>query len=187
MTRTVSREEVVDYVTYEERRPAVRASAMRAKDARRVHVGPHLTFLFENHETIHYQVQEMMRAERMVREADIRHEIETYNELLGGPGEIGCTLLVEIDDPAERAVKLTRWLDLPKHLYVLRSDGKKAYARCDERQVGETRVSSVQYLKFEAGESAPVAVGCDHADPELRHETTLSVEQRAALQADLGA
>lgn len=185
--KKVERSEIVDYVTYEERRDRVRDSAMRAKGDRRVHVGPHLTFLFENHETIHYQVQEMMRAERMVKEADIRHEIETYNELLGGKGEIGCTLLVEIDDPAERAVKLTRWLDLPKHLYVLRSDGKKAYARCDERQVGETRVSSVQYLKFEVGETAPVAVGCDHPDPELRHETTLTGEQRAALQADLEA
>jgi hypothetical protein len=185
MTRTVSREEVVDYVTYEESRPAVRSSAMRAKDARRVHVGPHLTFLFENHETIRYQVQEMMRAERMVKEADIRHEIETYNELLGGPGEIGCTLLVEIDDPAERAVKLTRWLDLPKHLYVARADGKKAYARYDERQVGETRVSSVQYLKFDVGDEAPLAVGCDHPDPELRHETALTDAQRAALQQDL--
>jgi hypothetical protein len=187
MTRAVSREEVVDYVTYEESRPAVRSSAMRAKDARRVHVGPHLTFLFENHETIRYQVQEMMRAERMVKEADIRHEIETYNELLGGPGEVGCTLLVEIDDPAERAVKLGRWLALPKHLYVLRADGKKAYARYDERQVGETRGSSVQYLKFEVGEKAPLAVGCDHPDPELKHETTLTGDQRAALQADLEA
>ncbi len=185
MTKTVRREEIVDYVTYEEARPGVRASAMRAKDARRVHVGPHLTFLFENHETIRYQVQEMMRAERMVKESDIRHEIETYNEVLGAPGEIGCTLLVELDDPAERAVKLTRWLALPKHLYVVRADGKKAYARCDERQVGETRVSSVQYLKFDVGEQAPLAVGCDHPDPELRHETALTDAQRAALQQDL--
>jgi hypothetical protein len=183
--RKVERGEVVDYVTYEERRGAVRESAMKAKAARRVHVGPHLTFLFENRETIHYQVQEMMRAERMVKEADIVHEIETYNELLGGPGEIGATLLVELDDPAERAVKLTKWLALPKHLYVKRADGAKAYARYDERQVGDTRVSSVQYLRFEVGEQAPVAVGCDHPDPELHHETTLTPEHRAALQADL--
>jgi hypothetical protein len=183
--KTVVRDEIVDYVTYEERRGGIRESAMRAKDARRVHVGPHLTFLFENHETMRYQVQEMMRAERMVKEADIRHEIETYNELLGGPGEVGCTLLVEIDDPAVRSEKLARWLALPKHLYVRRSDGKKAYARYDERQVGDARVSSVQYLKFETGEKAPVAVGCDHPDPELRHETALTEVQRAALQRDL--
>ena len=187
MTKTVTRDEIVDYVTYEEQRDAVRASAMRAKDARRVHVGPYLTFLFENHETMRYQVQEMMRAERMVKEADILHEIETYNELLGGPGEAGCTLLVEVDDPGERAVKLARWLDLPKHLYVVKADGTKAYARYDERQVGETRVSSVQYLRFETGPQAPVAVGCDHPDPELKHETGLTDAQRAALQEDLAS
>jgi len=111
--------------------------------ARRVHVGPHLTFLFENHETIHYQVQEMMRAERMVKEAEIVHEMETYNELLGGPGEIGCSLLVELDDPAERAEEAHEVARPAKHLYVTRADGTKAYARYDERQVGDTRVSSV--------------------------------------------
>ncbi len=116
---------------------------MRAKGERRVHVGPHLTFLFENHETIHYQVQEMTRAERMVKEADIVHEIETYNELLGGPGEVGCTLLVELDDPAARAEKLTKWLALPKHLYAKRADGpeglrplRRAAGGRDARVVG---------------------------------------------------
>ncbi len=185
--KKVERREVVDYVTYEERRGAARESAMKAKAARRVHVAPHLTFLFENHETILYQVQEMMRAERMVKEADIVHEIETYNELLGGPGEVGCSLLVELDSPAERAEKLAKWLALPQHLYVKRADGEKAHARYDERQVGETRVSSVQYLKFDVGTQAPLAVGCDHPDPELKHETTLTANQRAALQADLDA
>lgn len=183
--RKVTRGEVVDYVTYEDRRDAIRDSAMRAKGARRFHVGPHLTFLFENHETILYQVQEMTRAERMVKEADIAHEVLTYNELLGGPGELGCTLLVELDDPAARAEKLTRWLALPKHLYVKRKDGRKSYARYDERQVGETRVSSVQYLTFEVGAEAPLAIGCDHPDPELAAETTLTAEQRRALQQDL--
>ncbi len=185
MTRAVERGEVVDYVTYEERRGGVRESVMKAKALRRVHVGSHLTFLFENHDTVHYQVQEMMRAERMVKEGDIVHEIETYNELLGGPGELGCSLLVELDDPEARQEKLARWLDLPKHLYVKRADGTKSYARYDERQVGTTRVSSVQYLKFAVGDQAPLAVGCDHPDPELNHETALTAEQRAALQSDL--
>jgi hypothetical protein len=184
---TVARDEILDYETYEERRQAIRDSVMRTKAERRVHVGPHLTFLFENHDTIRYQVLEMVRTERMVRDADIRHEIETYNELLGGRGELGATLLVELDDPALRAEKLAQWLALPKHLYAKRADGRKAYARFDPRQVGETRVSSVQYLKFEVGDQAPVAIGCDHPDPELRHETVLSPEQRKALQRDLEA
>ena len=183
--KRVERSEVLDYVTYEERRETVRREAMREKDERRVHVGPHLTFLFETHGTILYQIQEMVRAERIVREADIAHEIETYNELLGGPGELGSTLLVEIDDPADRAVKLAAWLDLPRHLYALLEDGSKARALYDPRQVGEGRVSSVQYLKFPVGRRAPVAIGCGHPDPELRHETPLTPPQRAALQKDL--
>jgi len=185
VTKTVSREEILDFVTYEAQRATLREAVMRTKAPRRVHVGPHLTLLFENHETMRYQVLEMVRAERMVRDADIRHEIETYNELLGGAGELGATLLVELEDPALRAEKLTQWLALPEHLYAKRADGKQAYARFDERQVGHTRVSSVQYLKFEVGDQAPLAIGCDHPDPELRHESELTAEQRAALQHDL--
>jgi hypothetical protein len=185
VTKTVARDEILDYVTYEEQRGAVREAVMQTKAARRVHVGPHLTFLFENHDTMRYQVLEMVRTERMVKDADIRHEIETYNELLGGKGELGATLLVELDDPVLRAEKLAQWLALPKHLYAKRAGGQKAYARFDERQVGDTRVSSVQYLKFEVGDQAPVAIGCDHPDPELRHETPLTAEQRTALQRDL--
>jgi hypothetical protein len=185
VTKPVAREEILDFETYEEERGALREAAMRTKAPRRVHVGPHLTLLFENHDTIRYQVLEMVRTERMVREADIRHEIETYNELIGGRGELGATLLIELDDPVARAQKLARWLELPRHLYAKRADGRKAYARFDARQVGETRVSSVQYLKFEVGEHAPAAIGCDHPDPELRHETVLTQEQREALQHDL--
>jgi len=183
--KTVERGEILDYVTYEEERDALRAGAIRAKGARRVHVGPHLTFLFENHETIRYQVLEMVRAERMVKEADIAHEIATYNELLGQDGDLGCTLLIEIDDPAARADKLSRWLALPRHLYAKLEDGTKVRARYDERQVGETRLSSVQYLKFPVGGRVPVATGCALDDPEASVEHELDDAQRAALASDL--
>jgi hypothetical protein len=184
MTKPVERSEIVDYQTYEELRPEIRAAVMREKEDRRIHVGP-LTFLFETHATMRYQVQEMMRAERIVKEADILHEIQTYNEVLGGPGELGCTLLVELDDPEERAVKLAAWLELPKHLYAKLEDGTKVRPTYDERQVGDERVSSVQYIKLAVGKTAPVAMGCDHADPELQGETELTAAQRAALQKDL--
>ena len=97
----VLRGEILDFVTYEERRAELRTAAMAEKAVRRVHVGQNLTFLFENTTTVRYQILEMVRAERMVRESDIAHEIETYNELLGGPGELGCTLLVEIPTAEE--------------------------------------------------------------------------------------
>jgi len=180
---TVQRDEIIDYQAYNERRDEIRRDVMDIKQARRVHLGKYLTFLFETHDTVYYQIQEMMRAEQIVREADIQHEIETYNELLGGRGELGCTLLIEIDDPAQRPSLLRQWLELPKHLYAKTESGKKTYARFDERQVGEDRLSSVQYLKFDTGGEAPVAIGSDL--PQLKEEALLSEAQRHALAQDL--
>jgi hypothetical protein len=181
----VSREELLDLSTYDRERDRLRESAMQAKAARRIHVGPHLTFLFENRETTRYQIQEMLRAERLYREPEILHELETYNELLGGPGEMGCSLLIEIADPAERDVKLRAWLKLVEHLYVKRPDGAKVRATFDARQVGDDRLSSVQYLKFDVEGEVPVAVGSDL--PELTAETALSPAQRQALAEDLSS
>src|SRR5262245_17485851 len=156
--KPVERASLLDYVTYEERRDQIRAQVLAIKALRRVHVGGALTFLFENTDTVRYQVQEMVRVERIVKEADIAHELETYNELLGGAGELGCTLLIEIDDPAERAVKLSAWMELPWHCYAKLESGEKVYARFDERQLGEERLSSVQYLKFATGGRVPVSI-----------------------------
>ena len=181
--RPVSRDSILGYVTYEQQRDAQRPRVLQEKKRRRVHVGEFLTFLFETTETIRYQVQEMMRVERLVRDADIQHELDTYNELLGDEGELGCTLLIEIDDPALRQEKLTRWLGLPSRIYVLLPDGTRVHARYDDRQVGDARLSSVQYLKFATGGVGPVAVGCDH--PDVSSETVLGDDQQRALADDL--
>ena len=183
MARRVDRRDIVDYQTYAETRDAVRERMYAIKAPRRVHVGGVLTFLFENTDTIRYQIQEMMRAEHIVREAAIQHEIETYNELLGGPGELGCSLLIEIDDPTARAAKLQAWLDLPRHLYVRLADGRRVYAQFDPRQVGTDRLSAVQYLRFRVGTDVPVAIGTDL--PALAGEQELTAAQREALAADL--
>ena len=181
----IERASVDDYVTYEETRDETRDAVLELKRQRRIHVGEYLTFLFENVATMRYQVQEMMRIERIVREADIQHEIDTYNDVLGDPGELGCTLLIEIDDEAERAVKLVKWLPLPDHLYLRLADGETVSAQYDARQVGTDRVSSVQYLKFDTGGRAPVAIGSSLDDPDVGLEVALSDEQKAALVADL--
>jgi hypothetical protein len=181
--KPVLRADLLDYQTYEEIRPAFRDEVMAAKAARRIHVGPHLTFLFENTLTIRYQIQEMIRAERIVKERDILHELETYNALLGGPGELGCTLLIEIDDPLVRSVRLTEWFALPEHVYVLTPDSGKVRATFDDTQRGDGRLSSVQYLKFPVKSATPLAVGVDL--PGLETEATLTPDQRAALAADL--
>lgn len=179
----VERASILDYVTYEERREELRARVLVEKALRRVHVGGVLTFLFENRDTVRYQVQEMVRIERIVKEADIQHELDTYNELLGARGELGCTLLIELDDPVMRAEKLRAWMELPWHIYAIVEGGDKVYASFDERQIGEDRLSSVQYIKFKVKGRTPLAIGSDLAD--LMAETRLSDEQRAALALDL--
>lgn len=181
--RKVDRKNVLSLKEYENVREEFRAAAMKAKELRRVHVGEHLTFLFENHQTTLYQIQEMLRAEKTEDEAHIRHEIETYNEILGEQGELGCTLLIEIDTPELRQQLLSRWLDLPLSLYVKTQTGEKIMAAFDARQVGERRISSVHYLRFRLGDHIPVAVGCAHAD--LNTETPLQQAQTAALCQDL--
>lgn len=183
--KPVKREDLLDYVTYSERREALRVPVMAAKAARRIHVGEHLTFLFENTLTLRYQIQEMMRVERLVREEDIRHEIETYNELLPARGELACTLLVEIEDAAERDRALRRWTDLPATIYARLDDGRRIAPRADQRQASRERISSVQYLKFDTGGAVPVALGTSLED--IRAEAVLSDEQRAALREDLAS
>ena len=181
--RKVERSDILDFQTYNDRRDEHRRRVLDEKAKRRVHVGEHLTFLFESTETILYQVQEMMRLEQIVREKDIRHEIDTYNQLLGGEGELGCTLLIEIDDQATRNQKLVAWLDLPPHLYVRVAGGELVRAVWDPAQVGDTRLSSVQYLRFPVGSQQPIAIGVDHAD--LHVEAELSPAQRETLRMDL--
>lgn len=181
--KPIQRSEIVDWQTYEDGRAESRPKAIAAKAARRIQVGEHFTFLFENRETIRYQVQEMMRVEKIVREADVQHEIDTYNELLFDDGRLGCSLLIGIDDPAQRDVLLTEWRGLCEHVYALMPGGEKVRPEYDTRQVGEERLSSVQYLAFPFGGVAPDAIGVDH--PKVHGLTKLTDEQRAALQADL--
>ncbi|MGB8330788.1 MAG: DUF3501 family protein [Polyangiales bacterium] len=182
--RPVKRSELLDFVTYGEQREALRDSALRAKSVRRILVGEHFTFLFENRETIRYQVQEMMRIERIVKEDDIQHELDTYNQLIHPAGAVGCTLLIGIDDEAERDRKLREWTGLNEHIYALLPDGTRVRPTWDPRQVGDSRLSSVQYLCFALGSDAPTAIGIEMAGIEA--ETELSRPQRAALADDLG-
>ena len=177
------REEILDLSTYEQARAEIRPAVMEAKRRRRVHLGGALTFLFENTATIRYQIQEMIRAEKLVKEPEIRHELETYNEVLGAPGELGAVLLIELPDAAERDLKLRAWLGLMPCLYARLQDGTRVRPTFDPRQVGDERLSSVQYLKFDVRGQVPVALGADL--PAFTAEALLSEAQRAALAQDL--
>lgn len=182
--KSLERSEILDYITYTEQRDEIRASALQAKSERRILVGEHFTFLFENWETVRYQVQEMMRVERIVKEDDIQHEIDTYNELIHPAGSLGCTLLIGIDDEAERDEKLKAWVGLNEHIYATLPDRTRVKPTWDPRQVGDSRLSSVQYVTFDLGTEAPVAIGIDM--PGIEAETELSAAQRKALGHDVG-
>src|SRR5690606_35422730 len=153
------------------------------KADRRIHLGPGLTFLFENSDTMLYQVQEMLRAESITADELIQHEIDTDNDLIGDRGELDCTLLIEIDDPSARDQALRRWHDLPETLYSETVGGRRIPARFDPRQVGEQRISSVHYLKFSLGDQIPAGIGSTH--PEFDASVRLEPRQAAALAADL--
>ncbi|MCB0327508.1 MAG: DUF3501 family protein [Bdellovibrionales bacterium] len=181
----IQRNQILDYQSYDDKRSEIQKSIFEIKGPRRIHVGSYLTFLFENVDTLSYQVQEMMRVEKLVKEKDIQHEIDTYNELLGGPGSLSATLLIEIDDVEQRKELLTEWIDLPHKIYILCSDQSKVYAKFDHRQIGDSRLSSVQYLMFELEDKAPIAIGSDH--PDVTVESHFTDEQLKALTQDLEA
>ena len=181
--RRVQRSEILDFVTYGEQRDAIRASAMAEKERRRVHLGEHLTFHFENPATVRYQVLEMVRAEQMVKESDIQHELDTYNALMGEEGELGCTLLIEIPNEKERPELLRRWRDLPRAILMTFADGSEARAIVDEDQFNEEKASSVQFLRFPVDGRAPKGLRVDH--PDYQASADFREETLQALRADL--
>ncbi len=162
---------------------------MALKDRRRIRVGDHLTFLFENRETVRYQIQEMMRIERLVKPAEIAHEVKTYNELIPEPDELSATLLIEFETPELRAVWLRRLLGLEDHLWMETNGGERAQARFDTRQISTDRISSVQYVKFPLSHSQAerfaqgARIIADH--PAYSYTAELTTEQLQELSQDL--
>jgi len=184
----VTTSEIKNIAEYELVRPEWRRQVMALKDRRRIHVGDHVTFLFENHQTIVYQIQEMMRAERLVRPEEIANEVAVYNELIPARGELSATLLIEYETPAERDVRLRELVGLERHVW-LEVQGQRVLARFDDRQMSPERLSAVQYLKFQLtpqqAKTFPQDARLIIDHPHYRAEQTLSAEQRAELAPDL--
>ena len=186
----ISPGEILDLGDYERRRDELRASAMRARRERRIALGPNATLTFENRETVRYQIQEMLRAERIAKPAEVEHEIETYSDLLPTPCELSATLMFEFPDEAERAPALTALRDFESHLRI-DIGGSAAAARFDRRQIGEDRLSSVQFVRFPLSRpqcdalraGAPVRIASDH--PAYAHATTIDAATSRALATDL--
>lgn len=140
--------EIKNIAEYELERTTLRERIIAMKEQRRIGVGEHITLLFENRDTVRYQIQEMMRIERLVKPDAIQHEIDTFNELLPGTNELSATMLVEYPTPAERDVKLREMLGIENHLWLRVGNAAPVQARFDTRQIATDRISSVQFVRF---------------------------------------
>jgi hypothetical protein len=176
---------------FEAEREAMRAAVIAHKAARRVALGDRVSVLFEDRETIRWQVLEMCRVEGIRDAAGMAQELAIYNELVPGPGELSATLFIEITEAKRIRAELDRLIGLHERV-ALEIGGERVPARFDPRQLEEDRISAVHYLRFALspaqiarfGDAAtPVALRIDHANYGAR--SALSPATRESLAVDL--
>jgi hypothetical protein len=193
--KPIERGEILGLADYETIRPRFRSRVIEEKKRRRVALGPRASVLFENRDTVLLQIQEMLRTERITREAAIAHEIETYNAFIPGDHELSCTLMLEIDDKAERDTFLVAARGI-EDAVMLVVDGEKLQGRTTPDRVLPDRASAVIYLKLPLGERGTAAIvagarGEQHAisiavaHAAYRAEATLPHELVVSLAEDL--
>jgi hypothetical protein len=178
---------------YARLRPEFRARVIAHKKIRVVPVGPHATLHFEDRLTMQYQVQEMLRLERMFEPAAIQEELDVYNPLIPDGSNWKATFMIEFPDEAERKIQLARLIGIEKALWIQVGDFARVTPIANEDLDRETeeKTSSVHFLRFELTPAmcqavkagAAIRVGIDH--PHYRHETTLPPATRDSLAADL--
>jgi hypothetical protein len=190
--KPVSRDELLDLGAYEGIREQFRARIIAEKRHRYVALGPNMTVLFENHDTVLFQIQEMLRTERITQESAIAHEIATYNELVPGDRELSATIFIEYPDASQREQMMVRLAGIEDKFYFS-AGGERARIVPDSRGTDPSRTMAVHYVKFALNErgfdavrsgSDQLLVGVDH--PEYRAETRLARETVASLARDLG-
>ncbi|MFM2110722.1 MAG: DUF3501 family protein [Gammaproteobacteria bacterium] len=179
--------------TYARERPAFRSKVIAHKKSRSVAVGPNTTWLFEDRLTIHYQVQEMLRTERIFEPEGIAEELHAYNPLIPDGRNWKVTLLVEFADPATRPQHLARLKGIEDRCYVQVADFSRVHAIADEdlERENEEKTSSVHFLRFELSEAmigalrggARLVMGIDHANYSHANEA-IADHTRKALIAD---
>ena len=189
--RKLTVDDIVDLRAYERERDEFRARVIALKKQRRVALGELVTIVFENTDTMRFQIQEMARAEKMLRDEQIEHEVETYNELIPEPGELSATLFLEITDPDALREWLPKLPGIQRHVaFDIAGTDVRGVEPDEERLTREDEITStVHYLKFalppeQQAEFAagPVRIIVDH--PAYQAEAVLSDEQRAALAVD---
>jgi len=186
-------DDIADLRAYEREREEFRARIIELKKRRRVAVGPLITFVFENRDTVRFQIQEMARAERMLTDAAIQNELDTYNPLIPAAGELSATMFLELRSEAD----LREWL--PKLVGVeraveLRVGDRVVSGALDpqhaEQLTREDTTASVHYLHFSLSDNEiddflhdPVVLAVNH--PSYDHATALTGPTLAELAADL--
>jgi len=143
--------EVADLERYERLRDEYRDALIAHKRARRLAVGENVTLVFEDRETLRFQVQEMLRVERIAEPDRVQQELDVYNELMPGERELSATLFVEITDSERIRPELDRLIGIDEHVSLVLGEGPAAdviRARFDPKQMEEDRLSAVQYIRF---------------------------------------
>ena len=188
------REDLFSLEQYAAERPAFRARVIRHKRSRRLPIGPNATLHFEDRLTMQYQVQEILRTERIFEPEEVEAELEAYNPLIPDGSNWKATFMIEFDDEDERRAAHGRLVGIEDRVRVRVGGSDPVWAVADEdldRSTGE-KTSSVHFLRFElppeaaaaARGGAPVAFDIDH--PAYSHEAAPAPEAvRASLAADL--
>ena len=197
--RKVDVSEVKDLVAYEKVRDAMRARTIDVSRNRRISVGNNVSLLFENRDTVLFQIQEMVRTERIVDEARIQEEVDSYNVLVPGRDELSATLFIEIPEliemtPSQVRMAVNRFQGLDKDGVVWLNVGSDVSlpARFEEGHSKEEKMAAVHYLRFAvppaaraalADSSRPVTIVIDHPNYKAQAEVPPAV--RAELLKDL--
>ncbi|HEV2430201.1 MAG TPA: DUF3501 family protein [Burkholderiales bacterium] len=189
----IRRESLLSLEAYAKQRNQFRAKVMEHKKRRTIHLGGNVTLQFEDELTIRYQVQEMLRIERIFEEEGIQHELDAYNPLVPDGSNWKATLMIEYPDSDERRRMLAALKGIERRVWVRVGDLEPVYAIADEdlERENDEKTSSVHFLRFELDaamrerlrDGIPVGVGVDH--PQYRAAVELEPEVRAALASDL--
>jgi hypothetical protein len=169
--KPVPYDQVLPFEQWERMRPLLRPLFIQEKERRRQAVGPHLTLLFENVQTVWYQVEEMLRSERTVNPHLIQEELDVYNALLPRTGELSATLFIEYAEAPVRDEALRKLVGLEDHLWLQLGD-ERIKGRFDAEQIGDGQISAVQFVRFTPGvagdrlvvlaDAGKVSVAFDH-------------------------
>jgi len=190
----LTRKDLWSLEQYAEKRPDFRAAVIAHKKARQVQLSEHARLLFEDEQTVRYQIQEMLRIEKVFEAAGIQDELDAYNPLIPDGRNWKATFLIEYEEVAERRAALSRLIGVEDQVWVQVGTHDKVYAIADEDMDRENddKTSSVHFLRFElsaadiaaAKDGAAIRIGCDH--PALRvKDQILPATTAASLVADL--